>query len=424
MILINKNIIEKYVNKISSILISLIIATLPINQQIHFRPFPTVDGFIIDYLIFKVSLPEILILSFLLFNIWRIFSNFNRNNYIFLTIFLALILYSTYLSEYKSVAIYENLIWVSVVLSGVFIYRNPDLINQSILEKLIKFWLIVLFVLGLSQFFNQGSVFNNYRLTGEFPYSESNLFIKQRGNILRDFLPPMGIFSHANIFGAYILFLLVILYFFKKDSLKYHFCALWIIVLTGSLPVILSYFIFLTFKLLTLNLSLFKKYPILKRYKFLGFIIILTAFPLFSILPFVLNPFDFFENFSIFRRVYLFDISENYFIENPVNLFFGSGYYNYFSIIRKDLWNYEVIRFFQPPHNIFVLILWNYGLIFLIVLFLFVLNLKNYANEKTLIFLFLFIFLGSFDHYLTTNHQFRILYFIFPYSIFYKNDVK
>ena len=408
MILINKKIIEKYVNKISTILILLIIITFPINQQIHFRPFPTVDGFIIDYLILKVSLPEVLILCLFVLNSWRIFNSFTRIHFLIFFSFVFILILSIFSSKYKSLSIYENLIWLTVFVNGYLLYKKPELVDAVFLSKSIKIWIIILFVLGFAQFINQGSVFNNYRWTGEFPYSERNLFIKQRGNILTDFMPPMGIFSHANIFGAYILFLLVILNFLKKDAFKYHFCSLGIIILTGSIPVIIAYFSFIFF---------------IRYYRFLNpkFIYILLFF---SFLPIFLDSKYFSENFSIFRRVYLLDISENYFLNNPLNLVFGSGYYNYFSIIRGELWNYEIIRFFQPPHNIFILILWNYGLVFLILfIFLLVKTLKT-LSKKYLQILFLIIFLGTFDHYLITNHQFRVLYLFIPYSIFYKNDVK
>lgn len=413
MILINKKIIEKYVNKISSILILLIIITLPINQQFHFRPFPTVDGFIIDYLILKVSLPEILLLAFLLLNFWRILSsmkNFITSilNAVILVSFLSLTIYSIFISKYQSLSIYDNLIWFSVILCGYFIFKNPDLIKPDPFVKSLKFWIVLLFVLGVAQFVNQGSIFNNYRLTGEFPYSESNLFIKQRGNILTDFLPPMGIFSHANIFGAYILFLLVVLYLMKKDSLKYHFCALGIIILTGSIPVIISYILFF----------LFAKFQKLLSLKLIFLTLVLSFLPLF------LESRNFTDNYSVFRRVYLLDISQNYFLSNPLSFIFGSGYFNYFSIIRGDLWDYEIIRFFQPPHNIFILILWNYGLLFLLLLVFLIFRNQNLLNKKSLHILFLIVFLGTFDHYLITNHQFRILYLFIPYSIFYKNDVK
>lgn len=408
MILINKKLIEKYVNKISSILVLLIIITFPINQQIHFRPFPTVDGFIIDYLILKVSLPEVILLCFFILNIWRVFCGFNKVRILVFSFFFCILLLSVINSKYKSLAIYENLIWLVVFQNAYLIYRRPELVDAGFLGKSIKIWITILFVLGFSQFINQGSIFNNYRWTGEFPYSESNLFIKQRGNILTDFMPPMGIFSHANIFGAYILFLIVTLNFLKKDALQYHFCSLGIIILTGSIPVIIAYLLFLFFT---------------KYYKLLNLKLIFII-AVISFLPMFLDSKDFSDNFSIFRRVYLLDISENYFIDNPTNLFFGSGYFNYFSIIRSELWDYEIIRFFQPPHNIFILALWNYGLLFLMLIIFIVLISRNFLNKKSLQFLFLIIFLGTFDHYLLTNHQFRVLYFFIPYSIFYKNDVK
>jgi hypothetical protein len=120
----------------------------------------------------------------------------------------------------------------------------------------------------------------------------------------------------------------------------------------------------------------------------------------------------------------MFDLSSNYFIDHPLEFLFGSGYFNYFQKIKLDLYNYEIVRFFQPPHYAPVLIIWQYGFVFLILILIVILrNFKNF-NQNFLRFLLIILVLGSFDHYILTNHQHRILFVIvIPYSLKNKNRV-
>ena len=117
----------------------------------------------------------------------------------------------------------------------------------------------------------------------------------------------------------------------------------------------------------------------------------------------------------------MFDISRNYFVDNPVGFLLGNGYYNYFSLVKEELYKYEIVRFFQPPHNFSLILIWQYGFISLLYfLGIFVLLYKKLSNKMKSLVIFL-VFISIFDHYLFTNHQIKILLFlIFMYS--FKKD--
>jgi len=408
-----KKYIETNVNKLNSILILLITLIFPLNQQYHLRPFISVEGFIIDYLILKISAQEVIIFLILVLNLVFIIKFF-RNLRILsvLLLFLTFIFLSVLNSRYTLLAFYDNLIWVLIVFCSILFIKKPEIIKQDVVVKSIKFWLIFLVILGCFQFLNQGSIFNNYHIFGEYPYSENNLFIKQRNTLLSDFVPSMGIFSHSNIFGAYYLFLLFLLRCFKKDRVIFHIFGVIVFLITGSLPVLIAYCIW--FLLLT--------FPNLLNFRLIFLILFLNTFALF-ITPNLIDSKVSENNYSVFRRAYLLDISKEYFINNPLKFLFGFGYMNYFSIVKNDLWDYEIIRFFQPPHNIFIFIIWNYGFIFLALGFCLFYKIYKSGNFETKVFILLVLILGSFDHYIVTNHQIQILGILIPYSLISKNKV-
>lgn len=412
---INKKINDKIVDikpKLNQIVFALLILFFPLNQQYHFRPFPSVEGFIIDYLIVKISIIELLIISIVIFNfsdVLNILKKFIKKWYFWG--FLLIIFQSILRSDYFLLALYESLILLLIVLLGFLFFKNQELLNKPLLVKSIKFWLIILSILGIIQFVTQESVFDNYALTGEFPYNSDYYHIKQKGLIFDESIPPYSIFSHSNIFGAYIIFLLIFLRVFNKDSIYFYFLVAFDLVIIGSSACMLAFVVFI------ISLKLKTKYV---KYLILGIPVVLLGI-------YFLNSYkylDFREDSSVYRRLYMFDLSSSKFIESPEILLFGSGYFNYFNTVKSDLYRFELVRFFQPPHFSVFLIIWNYGILFiLLLLFLIYRNLEkiNLSLSRVLLVIVVLIF---FDHYLITNHQIKVLLMLLiPYSLKIKNSI-
>jgi hypothetical protein len=409
---LNENIVD-IKNHLNNILVNLIFILFPLNQQYHFRPFSSVEGVIIDYLIVKVSIPEILILSLFFINlkgILKIITDYFLS--IWTLISLVLILNSVIRSSYIFLAIYENSLLIVAVLVGAFFYKNLNKINSKILILSIKIWILLLTILAISQFHYQSSVFDNYPLTGEFPYTEDHYHIKQKNVFFENLIPPYGIFSHSNIFGGYLLFLLVFLRVLKADSKVYYFFILTNLILIGSSACLLAFI----FYILTLRLG--KRYLIL-LIKF----IFAASFGIYFLNSHLYELYS--DDYSVYRRLYMYDLSSTHFLRDPIILFFGSGYYNYFNIVKSDLYSYELVRFFQPPHFSYYLFIWQYGLILLLSIVLLVVKYLNSATKELLSIYLIAVILFSFDHYILTNHQFKILLILLiPYSLNYKNSIK
>jgi hypothetical protein len=411
-----KKIIEKIVDikkYLNLILLNSLVILFPLNQQYRIRPFSSVDGFIIDYLMVKVSIPELILFAILLLNFKEIIKEIIRTDfYKFIALFSLFFLISIFKSNYLLLAFYENLVIAISLIVGFYFFRNIHVLNKNLLIWSVKFWIVFLSILGLAQFITQGSVFNNYPLTGEFPYTEDYYHIKQKNIFFENLIPPYTIFSHSNIFGGYIIFLFILLNTLEGFKKKYFLLTLGNLFLVGSVACFISF----TLYLIALKLDRFRISILIKAVLYLSIAIHFIysyRYP------------EFLGDYSIYRRLYMFDLSLNYFISNPWNFLFGSGYYNYFGIIKNDLFKYELVRFFQPPHFAFNLIIWQYGVIFLGFVFLVLFNTFSKINTHTLRILLVILVVFSFDHYLITSHQFKFLFLIlFPYSLNIKNSIK
>ena len=405
--------IKKLNQKINELLLISISLLFPLNQQLHLKPFPNVDGFIIDYLITKISIPEILLVTLTIFNFKRLVNILKTKNLQLPILgFVIFGIISTYLSKYPMLSIYENFILLILFLNIFLTASELDERKILIFTKAIKFWVITLSILGLFQFYFQSSVLNNYYLFGEFPYSEDYYHIKQKGFLFPYLIPPYSIFSHSNIFGGFILISIIVLGLFKKDSYLFHILTVGMLCIIGSLNILLCYFLWL----FLIKLPKFK----------LNWIMFLLL-PLSIYLTQFLLSFDYLYyqgNYSIYRRLYMFDLSRVEFVASPVNFILGSGYFNYFEVVKNNLYDYEVVRFFQPPHNLFNLLIWQYGVLFLIFLGWFLVRNFKRVNPELAKFLLVILVASMFDHFFLTNHQIKFFIFlVIPYSLNRQNSI-
>jgi len=410
-----KRIIEKIVDikrYLNLIFLNSLVILFPLNQQYHFRPFPSVDGFIIDYLILKISIIEVILILIFIFNFYKILEAAKlilRST--FFWILIVFISIAVFRSNYLVLALYENSILIIYFLIGNYIFHNLGDLNVNLLRNSLKFWVIVLSLLGYVQFYTQGSVLNNYYLFGEFPYSSEHYHVKQKSIIFDNFIPPYAIFSHSNIFGAYLIFMLFFLRVLKSDSRIFYLLVFTCLLIIGSTACLLAFFILIASRHLAFD----------QIKNLIFYFLILCLGVLF------LNSYkysSYLGDFSIYRRLYMFDLSLTYFINNPLMLLFGSGYYNYFLEIKENLFSYEIVRFFQPQHFGFFFLIWQYGLLFLLIISVLVTKYLPKSTADFLRVLLLVVVLSCFDHYIFTNHQFKVLLLlVIPYSLKIKNSI-
>lgn len=410
-----KTVLIDQISRAKQFIFILIVLLFPLNQQLHIRPFPSVDGFIIDYLMTKVSVIEILLIAFTLLNSFNILKSFRNLELGYKEISISLfalifLLSSIFRSNYILTAIYDNLILILIILNIPSLRELTSFDFSYLLTTSVKFWMVILLILGLFQFVAQGSVLNSYYIFGEFEYNSSNYHVKQDGFILKSLIPAYGIFSHPNIFGAFFLISGMYLHLVRKNSPYFVIFTIIGVLISGSLNILISLVLFFLFFYLKVSPKLLV-------------ITILFAFLTIQYLSIEYKKYE--GDDSIYRRLYMTHLSNNHFLENPNDLIFGAGFYNYFERVAEKLYVYEIVRFFQPPHNFIYLLIWNYGLLFVIfVSYLFYLFYRK-INFNFKIFMLILIFTSLFDHFLLTNHQLKMLLFlILPYSLNYEFGIK
>jgi hypothetical protein len=408
--------------KLSKSLFFVLLLTIPVNLGKHFIIVDSyVGGMLVDYLIptlwFQDILAFLTIFTWLLGSGLRKLSNergslFSRKEiqYCFLFIF------SVLLSVISSVRFIPSLFsYLRLLLYFfIFIYILVEIPIEHYFFKILKvisFSILFLSILGVAQYINKGSVFKNYFILGEQPYSASTFNVAKKAFLGRIVVPSYGLFRHPNIFGGYLsVFLIWILSFIK--SKKYFL----IVFLLGCIS------LFFTFSLISWGVFIF---GVLINYFFLVkpntirdkkriLLILVLIFAIFTMLIPFSDILKTSKDPRIYRRLNFIRASYRMVKDYPL---FGVGWNN--STVLIDSYNFESrdIRFLQPVHNIFLLVFSESGVFSFILFMLFLyFSAKKLINSSYFhLFLISFlqiILLGSFDHYLLTINQTLLLFWV------------
>jgi hypothetical protein len=278
--------------------------------------------------------------------------------------------------------------------------------GEETLKKMVYIFstsVILLSLLAIQQWVGQGSVFDNYLFFGEQPYSISTPGINVENFFGKARVPPYGTFKHPNIFGGILSIVLVwfLFYMGKSKVIKVAFVS-------GAIALFLSLskFAWISFVLgAAFHLMLKKKNRHMQK---IALVITGLSIALALFLPYFPEISGFSEKPSYYRRADLLNSSYRLISLDPL---FGVGYGSSTAYIDKYLPSKHDIRFAQPPHNIFVLLLTEAGAFALLffTMFLFKSVKKSFRNPIIFTSLMQIIFLGIFDHYFFTIHQSQLL---------------
>jgi hypothetical protein len=408
--------------KLSRILFFVLILLVPLNLGKHFELIDSyVWGILIDYLVPTVYLQDIILFFVILFwvlsgGLKRFFSNSNKVLERKEVQFSILFVFSVFLSVLNSVRFIPSLYAYSrlVLYFFLFIYILLEIPVEDYFFKILRifsFSIFLLSVLGIAQYLSGGSVFDNYLILGEQPYSASTFDVAKKSFLGRSVIPSYGLFRHPNVFGGYLSILLVWIATFVKK--RKQFLAVFVL---GTISLfftfsIISWGVFIFGLLLHL---FFQKDPvnIIIKKRFTMWLVFLTAF-LILIMPLV-RLFENSEDPSVFRRMNFARASYRMITDYPL---FGVGWNN--STALMDEYNYETrdVRFVQPVHNIFLLVFSESGIFSfgLFIVFLYFSGRRLINSRYFHLFLISFlqiILLGSFDHYFLTINQTLLLFWI------------
>ena len=407
---------------LSNQLFLILIFLIPLNLGKHFEYIGSyVWGILIDYLIPTIYVQDIIAILILLFwilggGLKKIIENtetlISKKEIQFSILFI----FSLFLSVIASTRFIPSVYyWFRIFLYfSIFIYILIEIPVEDYFFKILNILalsVLLISILGIAQYFNKGSVFNNYLILGEQPYSASTFGITRKNLFGRAVVPAYGLFRHPNTFGGFLSLILIwLLSFIKKN--KFYFLSF----LFGLLALIFTFstISWVVFILGIIFHLIFSKYPKNIKYRKRQAMYI-TVF--ICILMLILPLFKIFANSddpSIHRRSNFLRASYRMINDYPL---FGVGVNN--STIKIDTYNIESrdVRFTQPVHNMFVLIFSEAGVFSFLIFILFMHSSGKRLLNSSYFHLFLISFLqiillGSFDHYFITMHQTLLLFWI------------
>lgn len=351
-------------------LILLLSFLLPFQLGFHFNNFDsTVYGFRIDYLIPTLYLTDIVAILIIFLGIRNLKFNYR---YLFYIIF---VIANILVSNYLVASVYKWLKVTEMLLLGIIILNTTKFDVFKNFVKPLSYSVLITGVLGILQYFNQGSIGGIFYWFGErsFLFTDPNVAPY-----------PYSTFSHPNSFAGFLLvFGIFLLQFRKKFNIKYFWLLTSLVainlVLTNSLNVYITILILLFLKFRP-NLS----------------------FAFFS--------FDFSQRF-VTHRLELIDASWKMI---KSHFWFGVGLNNFIPNLVKVSNTFLNAWELQPVHNIFLLIFSEVGFIGFVMFCFLVFSSSSFLTLNYSLLTVLIT--GLSDHYWLTLQQ-NILLFTFTLVI-------
>lgn len=391
----------------------------PTQLSFHFWPgWSYVIGRRIDYLSPTIYLTDILIFTILIFYLLnknhKPLARLNTQSVLGGLIIILLIILNINYSSQKYLTIYKWLRVCEFSLFSFYILKNINIKKEwDNIVKVLSIGVVFESIIAISQFINQTSLNGIFYWIGErtFTASTPNIAKANVNNIL--IMRPYATFPHPNTLAGYFAAILplILITDFKPGKIKWlsfvlGFTAL---TLTFSRPaIILGVFGIII-------CWLFENYH--KKIKTPHAVILTTLLfiTIFTPVLYFLSHVDL-EKESIARRISLNKTAIEMFKNKPL---YGVGLGNFIPETLDYSKDKESIRFLQPAHNIYLLILSETGLVglslFLVIIFISIkklLNRLNLTKFLTLNSLFTILALGLIDHYFITLQQTQILFTI------------
>ena len=371
-----------------SILLCSILFLLPTQLGLHFWPtFSYVGGFRIDYLSPTIYSIDLLIVLYLILNLSQlirlIVKNYKSLVFVLLVVFLNLLF---------SISPYNTSVWFThllLYLSFVVIIKNKNIKLEVILRPILVSC-VFLILLEIIQIGIQGSIGGLMYWFGERSFNTGTPNIAKISLYGREYIRPYATFSHPNSLAGFLFLVLILV---KKNN---------------------KYKIFTPILILGILLTLSKSVTIsmLMVYLQIPLSILTIAIAILIIIP-LLPITDLFVSFPkyIIDRLRYGVVAGEIIKKFPI---FGIGYGNYLLSLPLVLpTRYFLVSNFQPIHNFILLTVSEFGLINIISLIgLYGKYIYKKIKKENIYYLVLILFLSTFDHYLYTLPQNKLLLLI------------
>src|SRR3990167_5526392 len=190
--------------KVERALFYLLIIFLPSQLAYHFWPdWAFIFGIRVDYLAPAIYLTDILIVLLLVISRTKIkFSYFLAFSFLaFLNIYFSI---SPWASFFKWLKI------LGLIFLALYVSRNKDLFRRKIFIRVLGFSLMLISVVGITQFLLGKTLGGPLYFLGERSFNIETPGIALQNIFGRDFLRAYSIFSHPNSLAGYLFVSIVI----------------------------------------------------------------------------------------------------------------------------------------------------------------------------------------------------------------------
>lgn len=401
--------------KLHQFFFSLLVILLPVQLARHFWPdFSLVSGIRIDYLSPTLYLTDILIVGILISWLWEIRNQFSAFSFLssvkrnwWLVAVFCFLLVNAFFAQNQGAAFYELVKIVEFSLLGFYLAKNS--FPSSAFRLLLSLAVIYSSLLAFAQLVKQGSLNGVFWFLGERTFNASTPGIARavfEGQLI---MRPYATFPHPNVLAGFILVSLILIAAGSKQQATNKIFRRLVIGL-GAAAIVLSFsraawLVGLIIGIWYLVYGIWKR----KKEKFLitFFVISFSVFAFFGTV--IKLPIE----EAISYRLQLNKIALEMVRQKPL---IGVGLNNFIPQLPHYWLSPENVRFFQPVHNIFLLVCAETGLVgLLIFLWFLILTFKRLLRTNNLLLLLCLsaiLALGLFDHYWLTLQQTQLLFTI------------
>ena len=406
--------------KLHHLLFYFLILFLPTQLGRHFWPdWAQIYGIRIDYLSPTIYLTDILILGILgLWGVEKLKSpafakaSAGRQNskiLIFLAFITIFLLINISFSQNLGVAFYKLIKILELGFLGFYIAQNITRISQHRNTiAFLSFGIIYQSLIAIFQFLKQGSLGGIFWFLGERTFNAGTPGIAQVVLDGRLVLRSYATFPHPNVLGGFLAVTLPLLVLLPPRLRFFPF-------ILGTIA------LFLTFSrsswlVFGLSLSVYGLWFLRKNWS-----LVVRRWKLIILLVFI-GSILFFPTTKSFQSLTKLQ-PESIKYRQDLNLaaikmikdspLFGVGLGNFLVRLPEFYQEKGPVRFFQPTHNVYLLIAAETGLVGLgLFLWFLILTYKRLltANYQLLIALSAILVLGFFDHYFYTLQQGQLLF--------------
>ncbi len=390
-----------------------LIILLPVQLGRHFWPeWSYVLGLKIDYLSPTLYLTDILVGLILVSWFLEKLNELTINN-LQLTIrkfwwvgaILFYLLTTSLLAQNSGAALYKFIKIIELFFLGLYVAKNSY--TPSALRQILPFPIIYTSFLAIAQFINQSSLNGSFWWLGERTFNVATPGIAKaivNGQLL---MRPYATFPHPNALAGFILVSLALMGMPKRELTSRKILK-WLTIGFGGAAIAISFsrstwVVGLLIILLLVVLRLWKKKKRFRQGIFLVFLLTLLG-GVFYWGPKLSTE----ETFNL-----RFQSTKVASLMVQPQLLTGVGLNNFISQLSYYWPAPETIRFLQPVHNIFLLILAETGLVGLVIfVWLLILTFKKLlatGNWQLAISLLAIFLTGMVDHYWLTLQQTQLL---------------